>query len=74
MQKKTSLQLPLISLIKPLIFACMVFSLSACGSSSGEAPSNSTGGTTPTTTTPAPLSTALDNFKTAAADAGLTDK
>jgi hypothetical protein len=51
----------------------MVFSLSACGSSSDEAPSSPTGGTTPTATTPVPLSTALDNFKTVATDAGLTD-
>ena len=76
MQKKKNLQLPSISLSKASLFLLVLFSLSACDGSSGE--SSNTSGDAGTSegvvNTPVPLSTALDNFKTVATDAGLTDQ
>jgi len=74
MQKKITFQLPLISLNKTSILLLMLFSLSACSSSSDDSSESKSGSTSGETSTEVPLSTALDNFKTVATDAGLTDK
>lgn len=77
MQKKITFQLPSISLSKTSVFFVMLFSLSACSSSDDsstteDTPGKNTSESDTNETTSVPLSTALNNFKTVAADAGLT--
>ena len=79
MQKKTSFQLPSISLTKLSIFFIIALGTSACSSSNNDEENNpgstNTGSTNTGSTTPdtASLDTALENFKSVATDAGLTE-
>ena len=73
MQKKYSLQLSLISLIKATILSLMLFNITACGSSSDGASDGKSETTETETPAPASLDTALTNFKSATDEVGLTE-
>jgi len=73
MQKKYSLQLSLISLIKATVLSFMLFNMTACGTSSDDSSGETTGTTETTTPTTATLDTALTNFKSATDEIGLTE-